>query len=557
MKQRFTVLAILAVVLAFALDGAPCLAGGKDLSLVPTSGPLAHQTIYSNSYALLIGINDYQHLRSDLQLHYAVADATAMREMLIRYYGFPPDHIRMLLNGDATKQNIVNAFSDFADQQTYENDDRVLIFFSGHGQTVPNPEGGNDGYLIPADGNVQLDHIQNSMPYLKTCIRMEEIWDYLKSSPAKHVLLIADACYSGLLTEDRAIGINSAALNVLANRRALQVMTAGGQGETSSEMDEYGHGVFTYKLLEELKARAQTPGEVFTTSDLYGSVQQAVANATDGKQDPQFGNYKTEGDFLFITTKPQKVPDLKLAEVTPEPPHTDENDNDNNEDNTDHGDTTVHHAYSPPVQPNPSPSPAPVHHKYAPSKYGGAKVIAIVPFSGTFSVMAQQGATQYTALLFNEMANQIQANYDGYSVPNIQQTEQALSQLRVPYSQTGNGYLSLETAQQLAHMLNARYVIMGEFSVNPSVHAGFINKYDNEVKGSGQMLDTTTGDVVAQLEGDSKKSTSFFGQATVATQSNATKANTDAVKDAASQLISSLSDALGGSSSDKGNDSSN
>src|SRR3569833_2359769 len=225
----------------------------------------------------------------------------------------------MLLDGDATKQNIDDALSDFADRRKYHNDDRILVFFSGHGQTVGLPGGGEMGFLIPSNADVDLADIDNAGPFLHSCVEMEEVWDYLQSTPAKHVLLIADACYSGLLTQTRALGIAPGALSAMAAKRALQVMTAGGKGETSTEFDQYGHGAFTYKLLDELSARASAgPGNVFTSSELYGAVERSVSNLTNGAQDPQFGNYKTEGNFLFITTKPQTVPSIASVSAKPD-----------------------------------------------------------------------------------------------------------------------------------------------------------------------------------------------------------------------------------------------
>jgi hypothetical protein len=317
------VIAAACALIAIGVTPRTTCAAGKDLGVVPTSGELAHQKIYSGSYALLIGINDYPNLPRQLQLHFAVADAESMRDVLVKYYGFPADHIRMLLNGDATKENIDEALSDFADQDKYHTDDRVLVYFSGHGQTVSLPGGGEMGFLIPSNAKVELDHIDNAAPYLRSCIEMEEVWDYLQSTPAKHVLLIADACYSGLLTQTRSLAIAPGALAAMASRRALQVMTAGGKGETSMELDQYGHGAFTYKLIEELKARAaEGAGSVFTSSELYAAVERSVSDLTNGGQDPQFGNYKTEGNFLFITTKPQSVPaqaDVADNDTPPQP----------------------------------------------------------------------------------------------------------------------------------------------------------------------------------------------------------------------------------------------
>jgi len=311
------------VLLALILAGftGPIARADKDLSVVPTHGALAQKAVYDQSYALLVGVNHYPKLPGQLQLHFAVADAMAMRDILIKYYGFPASHVRMLLDGDATKQNIDDALSDFADRRKYHTDDRVLVFFSGHGQTVSLPGGGEMGFLIPNNADVDLADIDNAGPFLRSCVEMEEVWDYLQSTPAKHVLLVADACYSGLLTQTRALGIAPGALSAMAAKRALQVMTAGGKGETSTELDRYGHGAFTYKLLDELTSRAAAgPGNVFTSSELYGAVERSVTNLTNGAQDPQFGNYKTEGNFLFITTKPQTVPSIaSVVDKTPTP----------------------------------------------------------------------------------------------------------------------------------------------------------------------------------------------------------------------------------------------
>ena len=402
-RLTITVLAILTIGLLPHLARA---GGDKDLSLVPTHGELADKKIYSNSYALLVGINHYEHLPTPIQLHYAVADAISMRDVLIQYYGFPPDHIKMLLNDDATKENVEDALADFADQTKYQTDDRVLVFFSGHGQTVSLPGGGEMGFLIPSDANVELDHIDNAMPYLRSCVEMSEVWDYLQSTPAKHVLLIADACYSGILAQTRALGIAPGALAAMASRRALQVITAGAKGETSTELDEYGHGAFTYKLLEELKARAaEGPGNVFTTSDLYASVERDVADLTNGGQDPQFGNYKTEGDFLFITTSQQKVP--QFAQTTEDAPPAPQP-----QPETDHEDVN-------PPAPTP-PAPVPVHHTPKTSTSTASHHRAYNPAALTrlYNVIQSGGPPPYDPAKEAQVTSDAKAALDDGADPN-------------------------------------------------------------------------------------------------------------------------------------------
>ncbi|MBI3946784.1 MAG: SUMF1/EgtB/PvdO family nonheme iron enzyme [Armatimonadetes bacterium] len=285
---------------------------GKDFLVVPTSGPLAGKTIYGNSHALLIGVNEYAKLPRDSWLEYAVDDVTSLREVLMRSYAFPSGNITVLTNRQATAEGIRKALASLSDRRRVQPDDRVLIYFSGHGQTVKLPTGGEMGYLIPYDADVDIEDVENPGPFLASCLPMKAVWDYLESSQAKHVLLLVDACYSGLLARPRTPeSVSPEVLTALAGRRAVQVITAGRRGERSFEMTKYGHGAFTYKLLDELRARADDRGSVFTASELYVAVKRGVANASAGKQTPQMGDYDTEGDFIFVPTAPASVAALE------------------------------------------------------------------------------------------------------------------------------------------------------------------------------------------------------------------------------------------------------
>lgn len=66
-------------------------------------------TLQGEYRALLIGIDDYEAMP---KLTAAVNDVTALRQVLIERYGFKPEHIRMLLNKEATRTNIENASPD-------------------------------------------------------------------------------------------------------------------------------------------------------------------------------------------------------------------------------------------------------------------------------------------------------------------------------------------------------------------------------------------------------------------------------------------------------------
>lgn len=275
----------------------------KNKNLIETRGDNkipGGKPLYAASHALIIGINKYPNLPPQNQLSYAVRDATALKDVLVKNYGFDADKVVLLTDSKATLENIRDVLSAFADSTKVGPDDRILIYFSGHGQTVPTPDGGEMGYLIPADARVDLTKPDNSGPYLSTCLPMRQIWDYLGASPAKHALVVCDACFSGLLARMRG-GLSKQAAAVLLARKARMVLTAGSKGEQTSERSDLGHGVFTAKLIDELTSRAATPGNVFTTSDLYSSLQSDVASMTNGKQNPQIGSFEADGDVLFVS----------------------------------------------------------------------------------------------------------------------------------------------------------------------------------------------------------------------------------------------------------------
>lgn len=290
-KWLLTLVALATCVCALAQEQARDLVVAR--SVTPPGLP-----VYTGSHALIIGINDYGKMPS-VHLNFSVADARDFAKILVDSYGFKPAEVKVLTDGDATLANIRAALADLANPANVKPDDRILIYFSGHGQTVKDKAGVDHGFLIPSDGSVDLDNPKLE-DYAKTCLPMQEVWDTLDPSPAKHIAVIADACFSGLLTKSRALDPNNYALNAYLTMPARQAISAGGKGQRTWEDQQYGHGVFTYSLLQELKRRAQNRQQVFTLVDLYASIQDSVVQLSKGRQVPQYSPFFTEGQMLFF-----------------------------------------------------------------------------------------------------------------------------------------------------------------------------------------------------------------------------------------------------------------
>jgi peptidoglycan/xylan/chitin deacetylase (PgdA/CDA1 family) len=248
-------------------------------------------TFYRESWAVVVGIDQYQ---SWPRLHYAVNDAQGVRDLLIKKYRFKPENVVTLLDGEATRAAILKALGDrLADPTKVSHDDRVFVFFAGHGVTRKLPSGKSLGYLVPVDAD--RDNYQSQ------AISMTNFQDVSEAIPAKHVLFVTDACYSGVaLTRGGASGAGQAYLREVTRRSVRQILTAGGADEEVADGGPQGHSIFTWALMQGLDGQADLSGDGFiTASELAAYVGPTVSSLSH--QTPAFGNLvgSEGGEFLF------------------------------------------------------------------------------------------------------------------------------------------------------------------------------------------------------------------------------------------------------------------
>jgi len=80
------------------------------------------------------------------------------------------------------------------------------------------------------------------------------------------------------------------------------IITAGRRNEQALENSTWGHGAFTYKLLEALKTGVSdwNNDSVTTGKELATYLYNVVSTLTNGKQTPADGRFAGEGEFLFV-----------------------------------------------------------------------------------------------------------------------------------------------------------------------------------------------------------------------------------------------------------------
>lgn len=255
--------------------------------------PIAQKTvapISKGAYrALIIGNNEYRDKQGKwTPLQTAVSDAKAMANLLENHYGFTD--VQVLEN--ASRRQVLLALQDLS-RRVIANDN-VLLYYAGHGFMDIET---NRGYWVPIDA-IGTDHT--------TFLRNSTIRDEMSviASRAKHTLLVSDSCFSGTLLRRGTRGI-APAVNAdlyyqkVANKKSVQILTAGGMEYVDDNYKESGHSPFTYFLLNELKHNDKL---LLTASELSTNVEKAVANNVD--QVPESGVLQGAGDemgeFIFI-----------------------------------------------------------------------------------------------------------------------------------------------------------------------------------------------------------------------------------------------------------------
>jgi len=263
---------------------------------------------YRNSWAVVIGINRY--IKAP-RLNYAVPDAQSVAAAL-KELGFPSDKIVIVLDRDATKQRIEQVLYGTLRQTSSE--DRVFVFFAGHGVTATLPRGGEQGYLLPVDGD------PDDLPL--TAISMGDLQRIAQAIPAKHILFAVDACYSGFaISRDvPPTKVDAMYLEVVTKEPAVQIITAGRKGEPV--LEEEGHGLFTRRLLNGLTGLADTDQNgVITAQELATWLESRVIRDSQSRQHPQYSRLDGEGQFVFVVPRKEEVvatPNAKEKELNEE-----------------------------------------------------------------------------------------------------------------------------------------------------------------------------------------------------------------------------------------------
>jgi hypothetical protein len=208
----------------------------------------AEQKKAGNTYAVVIGISDYQDPGIP-DLRFADKDAEAFANFLRSNAGgkLDNDHLKVLINKEATMAQFANTLDWL--WEVCKEGDQAIIYFSGHGD-VEKKSLTQPGFLLcwDAPARVYMAGGAFALPMLQEVISTLSIQNKAK------VIVITDACRSGTLAGNSVGGSQATAAN-LAKQFGNEIKIMSCQpNEYSIEGEQWGggRGAFSFHLIDAL-----------------------------------------------------------------------------------------------------------------------------------------------------------------------------------------------------------------------------------------------------------------------------------------------------------------
>ncbi|MDD5169943.1 MAG: caspase family protein [Syntrophales bacterium] len=210
----------------------------------------AEKVMGEGDMAIIIGLEQYQKLPAS---DYSYSDAMLVKEYFLSL-GMKERNIEILTNERATYSALRKSLEAWLPNRV-DKKSRVFIYYSGHGS--PDPSTG-EAYIVPYDGDPNYLSV--------TGYPLKKLYENLGKLPAEEVVIILDACFTGLgdrsvLAKGTRPLVMVADTGVLASNMAVLTATQGTQISTSSSLK--GHGIFTYYFLKALKDGKRNIAEIY------------------------------------------------------------------------------------------------------------------------------------------------------------------------------------------------------------------------------------------------------------------------------------------------------
>jgi uncharacterized caspase-like protein len=286
----------------------------RDIGSEGSAGRIAQE---GKAYVVVIGIDRYD--RWD-PLYNAVSDARGTLQVFQRL-GFEALGVPLfdeMATGDALRRLVTDELA------TLGTSDSLVLFFAGHGHTLSRSYHGGttvkDGYIIPVDGDPPGGK-------LGTWLRLENWLAEVTRIPAKHILVVLDACHSGFalgpIIQGRSRGGRCGPRELLEDlraRRSRRIITSALDDQLALDSGPVpGHSLFTGYLIEGLTGGLVTRSgrTTVTGSEIAQYVQRRVSEYPGCRQTPDFGALALDDRGEMVVHLASQPVELEIVATSP------------------------------------------------------------------------------------------------------------------------------------------------------------------------------------------------------------------------------------------------
>jgi uncharacterized caspase-like protein/Tfp pilus assembly protein PilF len=212
-------------------------------------------------WAVIVGVDQYQSPEIE-PLAGAVADARAIKEVLVKHADFPEGQVFLLVSDGPQKPTPGNIMEQLEQIKLgAKPGDLLLVFFAGHGVQVDGQR-----YLLTYDSKISSTASLKTTSLPATMLMQE-----LESIPVEHRLIMVDACRNDPTQEGRP----NLADEAFEAAFTLRPSDKGGvratflscsRGQSAYEWQEKRRGFFSYFIEQGLTGEAAQFGKVTVTS---------------------------------------------------------------------------------------------------------------------------------------------------------------------------------------------------------------------------------------------------------------------------------------------------
>ncbi|MBX9690533.1 MAG: tetratricopeptide repeat protein [Candidatus Obscuribacterales bacterium] len=246
--------------------------GSKVIPRIQSSAPIG------DKWAVVIGVGKF----ADPQvptLKYAAKDAKDFYDYLVdpTKGKFQKDHVKLLLNEDANKVNIMDMLGDSFLPHAANPNDLVVIYLSTHGSPAGADIRGVN-YVIAYDTQVRK--------LFATGLEMKQLLRIIKERVhTNRILLVLDTCYSGAGGEShKGISRSNVDSGAMAQGIGSLVITSSAPDQRSWESDELRNSYFTKYMINALESGSPSIDQAF--NNMKQKVQQSVLRDKGEVQTP-------------------------------------------------------------------------------------------------------------------------------------------------------------------------------------------------------------------------------------------------------------------------------